>query len=81
MLTEADPKPCKYFSKQYMLYVKMLPLSIHSKWEKEVHTEIVIEDWSFKYCTPFSVTKETKLQDFQHKHVHRILITNYFLHV
>ena len=42
-----DPKPCKYFSKQYMLYVKMLPLNIHSKWEKEVHTEIVIEDWSF----------------------------------
>jgi hypothetical protein len=32
-----DPKPCKYFSKQYMLYVKMLPLSIQSKWEKKVH--------------------------------------------
>ena len=22
-----DPKPCKYFSKQYMLNVKMLPLN------------------------------------------------------
>jgi hypothetical protein len=26
-----DPKPCKYFSKQYMLNVKMLPLNIQSK--------------------------------------------------
>ena len=32
-----DPKSCKYFSKQYMLNVKMLPLNIQSKWEKEVH--------------------------------------------
>ena len=48
-----DPKSCKYFSKQYMLNVKMLPLNIQSKWKKEVHTEIVIEDWSFIYCIPF----------------------------
>jgi hypothetical protein len=34
------PKPCKYFSKQYMLNVKMLPLNIQSKWEKEVHDHI-----------------------------------------
>jgi hypothetical protein len=27
-----------------MLNVKMLSLNIQSKWEKEVHTEIVIED-------------------------------------
>jgi hypothetical protein len=39
-----DPKPCKYFSKQYMLNVKMLPLHIQSKWEKQGHTEIDIED-------------------------------------
>jgi hypothetical protein len=32
------------FLKQYMLNVKMLPLNIQSKWKKEVHTEIVIED-------------------------------------
>jgi hypothetical protein len=65
-----------------MLNVNMLPLHIQSKWEKEVITEIVIEDWSFIYCIPFSVTKDTKLQDFQHKliHVHRILITNSFLY-
>jgi hypothetical protein len=68
-----DHKPCKYFSKQYMLNVKMLPLNIQSKWEKEVHTGIVIEDWSFIYCIPFSITK---LQDFQYKLIHRILITN-----
>ena len=60
----------------------MLPLNIQSKWRKEVHTEIVIEDWSFIYCIPFSVTKDTKLHDFQYKviHVHRILITNSFLY-
>jgi hypothetical protein len=75
-----DPKPCKYFSKQYMLNVKMLPLNIQSKWEKEVHTDIVIEDWSFIYCIPFSVTKDTKLQDFQYKLIHRILNTNSFLY-
>ena len=77
-----DPKPCKYFSKQYMLNVKMLPLNIQSKWEKEVHKGVVIEDydWSCIYCIPFSVTKDTKLQDFQYKLVHRILITNSFLY-
>jgi hypothetical protein len=51
-----------------------------SKWEKEVHTGVAIEDWSFIYCIPFSVTKDTKLQDFQYKLIHRILITNSFLH-
>jgi hypothetical protein len=45
-----------------MLNVKMLPLNIQSKWEREVHTGVVIEDWSFIYCIPFSVTKDTKLQ-------------------
>ena len=63
-----------------MLNVKMLPLNIPSKWEKEVHTEVVIEDWSFIYCIPFSVTKDTKLQDFQYKLIHRILIPNSFLY-
>ena len=42
-----DHKPCKYFSKQYMLNVQILTLNIQSKWEKEVHTDIVIKDWSF----------------------------------
>jgi hypothetical protein len=37
-----------------MLNVKMLPLSIQSKWEKEVHMGVVIEDYnlSFIYCVP-----------------------------
>jgi hypothetical protein len=48
---------CKYFSKQFMLNVKMLPLNIQSKWEKEVHTGVVLENWSFIYCIHFSVTK------------------------
>jgi hypothetical protein len=40
----------------------MLPLNIQSKWEKEVHKGVVIEDyyWSCIYCIPFSVTKDTK---------------------
>ena len=43
---------------------------------------VVTEDynWSFIYCIPFSVTKDTKLQDFQYKLIHRILITNSFLY-
>jgi hypothetical protein len=40
-----DPKPCKYFSKQYMLNVKMLPINIQSKWEKEVHKGVVDFRW------------------------------------
>ena len=63
-----------------MLNVKVFPLSIQSKWEQEVHTYIVIEDWSFIYCIRFSVTKDTKLQDFQYKLIHKILITNSFLY-
>ena len=54
-----NPKPCKCFSKQYILNVKMLLLSIQSKWKKEVHTEIVIEDWSFIYCIPFFLLQKT----------------------
>jgi hypothetical protein len=46
-----------------MLKVKMFPLSIQSKWEKEVHTGVVIEDCSFIYCIPLSVTKDTKLEE------------------
>ena len=68
-----DPKPCKYFSKQCMLNVKMLPLSIQSKWEKEVHAVFFIEDWSFIYCIPFLLQKI--LNYFQYKLMHRILIT------
>jgi hypothetical protein len=47
-----------------------------------VHMGVVIEDynWSFIYCIPFSVTKDTKLQDFQYKSIHRILTTNSFLY-
>jgi hypothetical protein len=46
-----DPKPRKYFSKRYMLNVKLLPLNIQNKWEQKVHTNIVIEDveWHLKY--------------------------------
>ena len=47
---------------------------------QEVHAGVIIEDWSFIYSIPFSVIKDTKLQDFQHKLVHRILITNSFLY-
>jgi hypothetical protein len=48
---------------QFLLAHKMLPLNIQSKWEKEVHKGVVIEDydWSCIYCIPFSVTKDTKL--------------------
>jgi hypothetical protein len=58
-----------------MLNVKMLPWNIQSKWEKEVHMGVVIEDYyrSFIYRIPFSATKDTKLQDFQYKLIHRIL--------
>jgi hypothetical protein len=63
-----------------MLNVKLFPLNIQSKWKQEVHTNIVIEDWSFIYCIRFSFTKDTKLQDFQYKLIHKILITNSFLY-
>ena len=49
-----------------MLYVKMLPLSIQSKWEKKVPMGVVIEDynWSFIYCIPFSFTKILNYRTF-----------------
>ena len=55
-------------------------LMVNQNWEKEVHTGVVFEDWGFIYCIPFSVTKDAKLQDFQYKLIHRILITNSFIH-
>ena len=63
-----------------MINVKVHRLNIQSKWEKEVDTEVGIEDWSCVYPIHFYVTKYTRLQDFQHNLVHRILITNSFLY-
>ena len=36
--------------------------------------------WKIIYYIPFSVTKDTKLHDFQYKLIHIILITNSFLY-
>jgi hypothetical protein len=46
-------------SKQYMLNIKMLPLNIHSKWEKEVHMGVVIDVKSILFSDIKSFTKRT----------------------
>ena len=43
-----DPKPCKYFFKQYMLNVNTLPLNIQSKWEIKVITKLPNSEQSYK---------------------------------
>ena len=73
-----EPKLCRYFQKIFVEDKKELPLNSQNKWEKELNVHV--ETWNIVYRWPFIVTKDTKLQNFQYKLVHRILSCNAFLY-
>ena len=68
-------KPNKYFYSQLLDELENTThITSHTKWEEILEEEQV--DWNFHHLLPFKVTLETKLQIFQFKILHRILITN-----
>ena len=73
-----DGKLCKFFNKSYTENIKESPTNIQNKWEHELKTEP--EVWNYAYQVVFSATKDTKLQTFQYKLIHRILPCNSFLY-
>ena len=53
---------------------KDIKLNTEIKWETTLDTHSL--NWEFYYTLPYKVTKESKLQMFQYKILHNILVTN-----
>ena len=66
--------PCRYFCKLYLESKTESPLIAQNKWAQEIR--IQIDDWSYIYSSPFTTTRNTKLQNFQFKLSHRITATS-----
>ena len=68
-------KPNKYF---YLLLIENLQQTTtivsHTKWEEILEENQL--NWDYHHSLPFKITVETKLQTFQFKILHRILVTN-----
>ena len=75
---KAENKPCKYFYKLFIRRVQQEPINCHKKLENDL--EMSIEDWHDIYSLSFCITKDTKLQNFQFKLLHRILPVNSFIY-
>ena len=73
-----EPKSCKFFYNLFLEDNKVLSLSSRNKWEIDLN--IQIEDWNAIYSMPFIITRNSFLQNFQFKIVHRILPCNSFLY-
>ena len=73
-----DKKPCKYFYQLFLEKIKENPLRSQNKWSDALCVKI--DDWGKIYSMAFQATKNTKLQNFQFKLLHRIVYTNSFLY-
>lgn len=64
-----------------VLYSKTLSKDIkaQAKWRSAFHDAPALEDWPALYRNPFRVTRETRLQAFQFKILHRTLPCRSFL--
>ena len=58
--------------------IQQEPVNCHTKWENNIETST--EDWHGIYSLSFCIAKDTKLQNFQFKLLHRILPVNSFLY-
>ena len=72
-----EPKSCKFFYTLFLEDNNVLSLSSREKWERDLNMQI--EDWNAIYSMPFIITRNSFLQNFQFKIVHRILPCNSFL--
>ena len=72
---KADKKPSKLFYSLIVTAFVESPVASQNKWKEEIQ-EINIENWPFWYTLPKATTLDTKMQFFQYKILHRILVTN-----
>ena len=72
----AAPKPSKYMYNFFALRNIQIPTYV-AKWESELKTPI---DWNTVFRMPFITTKDSKLQYFQFRFIHRILPVNDLLY-
>ncbi len=73
-----NAKNCKYVYKLYLEKKKDHVINAQHKWEIDVNS--VLDDWNNYYSMAFLVTKNSFLQNFQFKLLHRILPCNSFLY-
>ncbi len=59
---------------------KEIALSTQQKWGLDLQLDIPAEEWSSIYFMPFTITKDTFLQNVHFKLMHRILPCNSFLY-
>ncbi len=71
-------KPCKIFYKLFIEKIKESPINCQKKWSEEL--EFNLENLNDVFSSIYMTTKNTQLQNFQFKLIHRILQTNVFLY-
>ena len=71
---QIDPKPCKYFYRQFIDKNTVGPVNIINKWSNEFDIEET--EWGLIFSESFSLSKNNKLSCFQYKLIHRILALN-----
>ena len=73
----SNHRPCKYFYNT--LIANEIQPSAQAKWEEKIMNGKL--QWKQYYTLPKKATKDIKLINFQFKILHRILPTNYLLHL
>jgi hypothetical protein len=71
---QIDPKPCKYFYRQF---IDKNTVNIINKWSNEF--DIQETQWGLIFSESFSLSTNNKLSCFQYKLIHRILALNPYL--
>ena len=71
---QIDPKPCKYFYRQFIDKNTVVPVNIINKWSNEFDIEET--EWGLIFSESFSLSKNNKLSCSQYKLIHRILALN-----
>jgi hypothetical protein len=69
-----DPKPCKYFYRQFIDKNTVIPVNIINKWSNEFDIEEI--EWGLIFSESFSLSKNNKLSCFQYKLIHSVLALN-----
>lgn len=69
-------KGCRNIYEQFKTFGETgeLETIAHSRWLKQLNLDMI--NWKTVYTQIYQCTNDTKLQDFQYKLIHRILVTN-----
>jgi hypothetical protein len=75
---QIDPKPCKYFYRQFIDKNTIVPVNIINKWSNEFDIEET--EWGLIFSESFLLSKNNKLSCFQYQLIHRIFALNRYLY-